>query len=393
MKRLRICQVGCILLRIFCITTVAAIVLLIIGYCGVFPWWGNVVEDLKFWLITTGIVVLVEVLLFWVGIILVYLTSKQLGVRWRVLGIVCGWIPIANLVMLHIILKTASREVKVEKQKIRQNQLRLPSQICRTIYPILFVHGVFLRDFEHFNYWGRIPRELEKNGAILYYGNHNSAASVDDSAKELEARIYEIIRETGCEKLNIIAHSKGGLDVRTAIAKTSIAPYVASLTTMNTPHRGCAFADYLLEKVPASQQEKIAAAYNKAAAKLGDQEPDFMAAVSDLTSSHCQARNETVLDDPNIYYQSFGSVLKRPGSGRFPLNLSYLFVHYFDGKNDGLVGEKSFPWGSRFTMLESKEKRGISHGDIIDLNRENFKGFDVREFYVELVSDLREKGF
>ena len=38
-------------------------------------------------------------------------------------------------------------------------------------------------------------------------------------------------------------------------------------------------------------------------------------------------------------------------------------------------------------------KRGISHADMIDLNRENIKGMDVREFYVQLVSGLREKGF
>ena len=31
--------------------------------------------------------------------------------------------------------------------------------------------------------------------------------------------------------------------------------------------------------------------------------------------------------------------------------------------------------------------------DMVDLNRETIRGFDVREFYVELVSDLREKGF
>lgn len=36
---------------------------------------------------------------------------------------------------------------------------------------------------------------------------------------------------------------------------------------------------------------------------------------------------------------------------------------------------------------------GISHGDVIDLNRENIPGFDVREFYVDLVHDLKERGF
>ena len=30
---------------------------------------------------------------------------------------------------------------------------------------------------------------------------------------------------------------------------------------------------------------------------------------------------------------------------------------------------------------------------MIDLNRENIEGFDVREFYVNLVKGLKEKGF
>ena len=59
----------------------------------------------------------------------------------------------------------------------------------------------------------------------------------------------------------------------------------------------------------------------------------------------------------------------------------------------GLVGKKSFPWGQSFQFLTVQGKRGISHGDVIDLNRENFDGFDVREFYVQLVSGLRQKGF
>ena len=38
-------------------------------------------------------------------------------------------------------------------------------------------------------------------------------------------------------------------------------------------------------------------------------------------------------------------------------------------------------------------RRGISHGDVIDLMREDIPGFDVREFYVGLVRGLKEKGF
>ena len=74
------------------------------------------------------------------------------------------------------------------------------------------------------------------------------------------------------------------------------------------------------------------------------------------------------------------------------MNFSYQLVNYFDGNNDGLVGEKSFPWGEKYQFLTVRGKRGISHGDLIDLNRENFDEFDVREFYVQLVHDLKQRG-
>ena len=255
------------------------------------------------------------------------------------------------------------------------------------------VHGVFFRDFKHLNYWGRIPEELEANGAVIYYGQHNSAAAVDNSAKELAARIREIVQKTGCGKVNIIAHSKGGLDTRTAIAKEGVSSMVASLTSVNTPHRGCEFADYLLKKIPDKQKNAIAKTYNAAASKLGDINPDFLAAVYDLTYENCAKRNKEVFDSPEVFYQSYGSKLNKSYSGRFPLNMSYQLVKYFDGPNDGLVGEKSFPWGEKYTFLTTDKRRGITHGDVIDLNRENFKGFDVREFYVEMVKDLKARGF
>ena len=76
------------------------------------------------------------------------------------------------------------------------------------------------------NYWGRIPKELETNGAVLFHGNHQSAASVPACAQELDARIREIVAETGCEKVNVIAHSKGGLDMRYALSELGTDRYV-----------------------------------------------------------------------------------------------------------------------------------------------------------------------
>lgn len=339
------------------------------------------------------ILILSEGTIFWNGIIRVYVTSVQLGIRYRVLGVILGMIFPANLVMLMFIYLKVKREAEFENEKYLLDQSRKDEKICATKYPILLVHGVFFRDSRLLNYWGRIPAELEKNGAEIFYGEQQSALSIEDSSKELAKKIEEIVSSTGCGKVNIIAHSKGGLDSRYAISQLGSDKYVASLTTINTPHRGCIFAEYLLHAAPEKLVKTIETTYNKAFYALGDKSPDFMSAVKCLTNSFCEGFNKTVPDSPDVMYQSVGSKANKHRSGRFPLNVSYPIVKKYDGDNDGLVALDSAPWGEKFTPIYPKGRRGITHADMIDLNREDIKGFDVREFYVQLVSDLKKRGF
>lgn len=385
-KRLKTCCHGMALLTIFGFSTLFSIVFHIALALNTIP--GSTMTFV--W--SALMCVLMEVVLFWNGILCVYLTSVQLGIKQRVIGVLCGMIPIANLFALGMIIQTTYREVRFESEKEQMDLARQEQKVCQTKYPLLLVHGVFFRDSKYLNYWGRIPKELERNGAKVYYGNHQSASSVADSAKELTQRIQKIVAETGCEKVNIIAHSKGGLDCRYAIANLDAGKYVASLTTINTPHRGCLFADYLLTKAPEGLKTKVAAAYNAALRKLGDQNPDFLAAVNDLTAAACTALDKATPQPAGVFCQSVGSQVDKASGGKFPLNFSYHLVKYFDGPNDGLVSANSFQWGERYTFLTPKGKRGISHGDMIDLNRENIDGFDVREFYVTLVQDLKARG-
>ncbi len=74
------------------------------------------------------------------------------------------------------------------------------------------------------------------------------------------------------------------------------------------------------------------------------------------------------------------------------MNYTYQLARQFDGSNDGLVGEWSFRFGQDYRLVTVPGKRGVSHGDMIDLNRENIPEFDVREFYVRLVADLKNRG-
>ena len=167
--KLKLLEKGVILLQIF-------ICLLFVDIIGIILF---IIKQKVIWGILIPLLIL-NFIIFWIGIILVYISSTQLGIKTRVLGIVLGWVPIANLIMLFKIINICKNEIKFEKMVIKRDIAREKDQICRTKYPILLVHGVFFRDSEHLNYWGRIPRELIKNGATIYYGNHNSANSVDN---------------------------------------------------------------------------------------------------------------------------------------------------------------------------------------------------------------------
>ena len=389
-KRIGQLACGCELLTLFWMSATVNLVFVTVETLWLLP---MEPVELGAWLSGILIAVAVEAVVFWNGMIRVYLTSVQLGLKHRVLAALCGWIPLVNIWYLRKIIRIVSDEVEFETEKWELDEIRAENEICRTKYPILMVHGVFFRDYRYINYWGRIPRELQRNGATVYYGCQQSAAAVEESGKELAERIRRIVEESGCEKVNIIAHSKGGLDSRAAIAHQGMGPCVATLTTINTPHRGCIFAEYLLGKVPQAARRKIADTYNATLRRLGDKDPDFLAAVTDLTASACEKRNAVTPDDPGVVYESVMSYCRRAGHGKFPLNVTHPIVRHFDGKNDGLVSVDSAKWGSRFTLLEPSGKRGISHGDVVDLNRENIPGFDVREFYVELAADLKRRGY
>ncbi|MDL2310783.1 hypothetical protein LJC13_02250 [Peptostreptococcaceae bacterium OttesenSCG-928-C18] len=345
-----------------------------------------------FWIIQIVISVLLFIELTINSLFRLFISSIQLGLKKRILFIIFWWMPIINIFFWFDVFKTTFNEFKIEKEKFYLNESRKNLEVCATKYPILLVHGVFFRDSNYLNYWGRIPKELEANGAKIFYGNQESAGSIEDCGRQVADKINEIVQLTGCEKINIIAHSKGGLDSRYAIANCNVASKVATLTTINTPHYGCDYVDYLFDKLPNNVLDKIANTYNSTLKKLGDKNPDFITAIDNLTGSYIKEFNDITPNSPEVYYQSYGSIiekLKKDNRKKFPLNLSYLFIKFFDKSNDGLVALHSMKWDN-FTFIE---QIALSHADVIDLFRENIKNFDIREFYVKLVSDLKEKSY
>ena len=327
------------------------------------------------------------------GIIRVIILSKQVKWGLKLLVLLLWWVPIVNVIIIAKVCRIARMECERETHLRIMDIARAENHICQTKYPILMVHGIFFRDWQFFNYWGRIPEELIRNGADVHYGRQQSSLTIADSAKELSEQIKEIIEETGCEKLNIIAHSKGGLDSRYAISCLDCAQYVVSLTTVNTPHMGCEWVDIVLAKMPAKLVAYVARRYNVIFKRLGDENPDFMGGVNDLTAASAKEFNSKVLDCEGVLYQSVMSQMSKASSGIFPMNIGYRIIKKEQHcQNDGLVPVEAAKWGHDLGLLKASGKRGISHGDMVDLNRENIEGFRVRDFYIDLIADLKDKG-
>ena len=116
----------------------------------------------------------------------------------------------------------------------------------KTRYPLLLVHGFAMKDTFFMRSFGRIDRLLRIQGYQVYSSNIDAVGSVEGNAAQLKAEIERICAETGAEKVNIIAHSKGGLDAKHMIRQLDMAGRVASLTTLCTPFRGSPIASFIL---------------------------------------------------------------------------------------------------------------------------------------------------
>lgn len=322
----------------------------------------------------------------------ILVSCKRMGIVRRLLVYINLWIPVVNIFLMLYMCQKAEEEYAHACDKLISENLRVESNVCSTRYPIIMVHGIGFRDVKYLNYWGRIPKNLIKNGAKVYYGHQEAWGTIEDNANEIKNKIYEILKENNCEKVNIIAHSKGGLDSRYLISKLNMGQYVASLTTISTPHRGSQLID-VLDKLPNSVYRKLSSILDRTFKKVGDKDPCCYRSSQQLSPAFATEFNEKVRDDGRVYYQSYASIMKNAFSDSL-LSIPYFFMRCMkSGDNDGLVAVESAKWGNFRGIEQNQHLRGISHGDIIDLKREDYKGYDPVERYIDIVSDLKKHGF
>jgi len=268
--------------------------------------------------------------------------------------------------------------------------------VNQTKYPIVFVHGIGFRDQKFLNYWGRIPSHLEKSGVQIFYGGQDSWGSISDNAAKLHERILSILKETGANKVHIIAHSKGGIDARAMASTFAMGDMIASISTISSPHHGSKTMDFVT-KFPSWMISFVGFFVDFWFRILGDKHPKFAATVQSMTTKNMAEFNRQHPDVEGVYYQSFGFQMRSMSSDFF-LWFPYLIVKLFEGDNDGIVSVESSKWTNFSGPIKRDKRRGISHLDEVDFRRRGFRqnknvenDFDVLNFYQDLVFNLYEQ--
>ncbi len=257
-----------------------------------------------------------------------------------------------------------------------------------TKYPIVLVHGIVLKDFLFLKAFGRIERILKDVGHEVYTSHIDSFGTTDTNARQLYREITEIIEKTGCEKVNIIAHSKGGLDSKRMILQYGMENQVASLTTLCTPHKGSPIATGIL-KLPRPMLKFVGFWINFWYRLSGDKHPNSYEVCRELALvDSVEAATRDFSD--KVYCQSYSTTLEN-SKDDFVMAIPLMFSHYFesDKASDGLVSVES----SGFGEYKGKIEGSISHSEIVDFMAKKSKKEKVFGFYTSLCEDLEKKGF
>ena len=279
------------------------------------------------------------------------------------------------------------------------------------IYPLVLVHGLLgfgtIGPRNRLEYFRGVMRHLEKNADVLkgkgkvYVADLDPLDTIPSRAIQLrdfiQKRIYRD-KKFRYEKVNIIAHSMGGLDARYMISNLAMdtgprgpmADRVASLTTIGTPHLGTPFADFMIG-LPIGQQ--VIQWANLYSINIG--------AFEHLTENYLvkEGFNDRMPDCKQVRYFSYAGDV--PPARIFPLLFLPAEIIRRSGrkgaKNDGLVPVHSAKFRYRpidpayGQLLPADHATQIGHGyGHLPLSPQ--RSFNHLDFYANLANALGDRG-
>jgi len=256
-----------------------------------------------------------------------------------------------------------------------------------TKYPIVLVHGMILKDFRFYRAFRKIRDFLTDEGCHVYVLTHDGIGTMANNAQQMKEMITDILAKEEVEKVNLIAHSKGGIDSRYMITHLDMADKVASLTTLSSPHHGSKMCAKLL-KMPKWMAKFISFWANLLYRICGDKHPDLYTLATQLTDEYFVTFNQETPNSEKVYYQSYSSDLE---SRKWTLmTVPHRFSRWCEGApTDGIVAVESSKWGDyRGGMPEPYD-----HMEMVAAHGSKKVLKSVFAFYKQIISDLIALGF
>jgi triacylglycerol lipase len=246
-------------------------------------------------------------------------------------------------------------------------------------YPVVFCHGMLAFSFLRFqvplepNCFAPLRNLLRQRRLRALFPNVSPTGGVAVRARALREQIERWTREP----VNLIAHSMGGLDARYLISQLGMANRVRSLTTISTPHRGTALADWFLETfdghLPLMATLEV----------LGYDLDGFR----DCRPATCQRFNELTPNDRHVQYFSYGAEV---ASHRVSpaLRRGWGLLSHWEGANDGMVSRQSASWGSYLGTLQADHFAQTPDLAFVRPGED----FDCPGFYCQVLDNLARRG-
>jgi triacylglycerol lipase len=178
-------------------------------------------------------------------------------------------------------------------------------------YPILLAHG-FNTSTTNFWRFNDVDVALENDGHTVILGSVPPFDASSARAVFLADQVDTLLADTGAEKVNLVCFSQGGVDCRYLVSPGGLdyGDRVASLSMISAPNRGTAMGDAAIALLPDADTatgrtvDAVASWFGGTFSELAD-DSQFIAAMESMSEAGMADFNETVIDHPDVYYQSW----------------------------------------------------------------------------------------
>ncbi|TGN07050.1 esterase/lipase family protein [Leptospira ilyithenensis] len=248
-------------------------------------------------------------------------------------------------------------------------------------------------------YWGGLDGYLRTQGAKVTTPGSSAANSIPVRADQIKTAVTSWMTSNGCAKVQLVGHSQGGLVVRYMVKNLGFNTKTATVTTVDSLHKGAPLADIVLAVIPSWLQPFANSALSLLAKLVyRDGRPqDVIAMGKSLTVSYVNSFNTTTPNVSGMKYYSYGNsmawadLIQHPLMAlTHPITWAGGLYYGLGGSNDGVVPLTSQKWGTYKGEAPSYWfATGIDHLQATNFEWSGQTYFDVNGWYLNIAKNAK----